>query len=307
MKRFILSLLVALLTSAMLHAQQIAVVSGSGSTSVYDTLDDAIAGASSGSTIYLPGGGFQVSAETKIKKKITIMGISHKYNSENADGNTTISGDLQFAPGSDGSAVMGVYLGNNILIGVDGRVRNILVKYCNLNEIQVKTDSCPGIIVNQTYGRGNLWFGNSNAQVTNCIANGIGNVRGGIIRYNIFCGASYNPYRYDYYSYKDIYNSTISNNIARYGIYYHSGNIEEENMGGDFSAAIVNNQGVNPKSDFHFTEEYEGSRNVGIYAGGTGFSDACLPPMPIITSMHVAEQTDAQGKLQIQVSVKAAQ
>lgn len=303
MKRIVFFLL-ATCFAVCINAQQIAVVDGSGQTSVYYSLDEAIGGATDGCTIYLPGGGFQVKGETRINKRVTIMGIGHRPETDNADVNTVISGDVHFAPGSDGSAIMGVYMSNNLNIGTDGKVKNILVKYCNINEISVKTDSCSGIDVNQNYIRGNAWFANTNARVTNNIMNGIGNINGGVVINNIFTDyCHYDSYwSGPWYSFYNVNNSTVKNNIHRHSF---SGNntITRDNWEGDFTTIIKKWNGINTTSDFHFNDTYEGDTNIGIY-GGTGFSDECLPPMPRITSKNIAEQTDEQGKLKIQVTVK---
>ena len=305
MKRIIIFLF-ATIFATTISAQQIAVVDGAGQTSVFYSLDEAIEGATDGCTIYIPGGGFQVKTETRINKKVTIIGIGHKPDSDNADVNSIISGDLNFAPGSDGSAIMGVYMSNNLYIGTDGKVSNILVKYCNINEISVKTDSCSGIVVNQNYIRGNAWFAMSNAHVTNNIMNGIGNINGGVVMNNITSGYTrefyYSHYRYP--SIDNVDNSTIKDNICSYTEFWDCNNcIIRNNRTGDFSGIIKKWDGIGTTSDFHFNDTYEGDTNIGIY-GGTGFSDDCLPPMPRITSKNIAEQTDEQGKLKIQVTVK---
>lgn len=305
MKRIIIFLL-ATCFAVSINAQQIAVVDGSGQTSVYYSLDEAIEGATDGCTIYLPGGGFQVKGETRINKRVTIMGIGHRPETDNADVNTVISGDMNFAPGSDGSAIMGVYMSNNLYIGTDGSVKNILVKYCNINAIEVKTDSCLGIVVNQNYIRGNARFRYSNAKVTNSIMNGIGEINGGVVMNNIISGSIHNGGYWDSYrdySFVNVNNSTIKDNVQYYGFASCSNCITRNNYQGDFTTIINKWDGINTTSDYHFKDTYEGDTNIGIY-GGTGFSDECLPPMPRITSKNIAEQTDEQGKLKIQVTVK---
>ena len=63
--------------------------------------------------------------------------------------------------------------------------------------------------------------------------------------------------------------------------------------------------GISSQSDFHFKDEYKQYENqVGIYAG-TGFNDKQLAPVPYIVAKQVDDQTDAQGKLNIRVRVKA--
>ena len=59
--------------------------------------------------------------------------------------------------------------------------------------------------------------------------------------------------------------------------------------------------------DFHFKGEYaQYADKVGIYAG-SGFSDDQLAPIPYIVSKRIDEQTDAAGKLNIKVRVKAGE
>lgn len=104
MKKIFLILVVALMATVNASAQQIAVVTGS-ATQVCQTLKEAIECAQDGSVIYLPGGGFAIHDSVKINKQLTIMGISHKANSDNADGCTKILGNLFFNEGSSNSAI----------------------------------------------------------------------------------------------------------------------------------------------------------------------------------------------------------
>ena len=142
----ILSVVVALVATMSVSAQRIVVVTGS-NTKTCQTLKDAIDGSSNGSVIYLPGGGFQIHDSVKITKRVTIMGIGHKALSENADGNTVLSGNLWFNAGSSGSAVMGCYISGNINIGNDkSSVNNVFINYCNLNGIDQNNNTCTGTI-----------------------------------------------------------------------------------------------------------------------------------------------------------------
>lgn len=310
MKRLFTTIIViAFLSLLSVSAQQISVVDGAGSTSVFKTLDEALSGATDGSTIYLPGGGFKIKDDTKITKKVTILGIGHKVDTDNADGNTTLSGNVNFASGSDGSAIMGVYMSNDINIGVDGKVDNVLVRYCNANSVQVKCDSCTGVFVNQNYLRSTCVFGNSNATISNNVVRNIQNVKGGVVEYNIITDGDsffhdWSPRGYYNHTLNDIQNSTIRNNICRYETWNCSGSNSANNHVGGMDGMFIKNSGVSTTSDFHFSESYDGDTDLGIYAG-TGFSDDCLPPMPRIVSKSVAEQTDAQGKLKVQITVKS--
>lgn len=340
--RMILAAVAVLLSVATTTAQQIAVVSESGETAVFQTFQAAIEGAAPGSVIYLPGGGFPISDDVKITKRLTIIGIGHKTNNDNVDGITTISGNIFFNEGSSGSAVMGCYITGNVYIGEDdASVNNALIKFCNLNSVQVRNSNSLLTYVNQNYIRATSDFGNSNAQITNNILHSIKNLENGLVSYNIILGA------YTYHSgsvfgggsYSDVANigaktSIIHNNVVNpnvpystsqgYGSHtyvYGSSNQCESNLTikrgfGDFCTVLevegwdevflnFNGGSINPSSNFHFKEVYQQYESqVGVYAGGVDF-DKQTAPVPYIIAKRIAEETDAAGQLKIQVRVKA--
>lgn len=286
-----ISLLLAILVPSHIKAQQIAAVSGAGVTTVFDDLNEAIEKAEEGSTIYLPGCGYVLNPMTKITKRLTIMGSGHKATTENVDGNTTLSGDLQFGEGSDGSAVMGVFMAQGIKIGVDGQVRDITVKYCNVDNIEVKKDSCAGITIEQNFVRSSVEYRTSTGKVCNNVINNLYGVNGGIVSNNVISGTI------------SINNSTFTQNLHWNGV-GGSNNIYQHSRQGNFSEIIEKWDGANPNSNFHYVEDYDGDTLIGLY-GGAGFDDNCQPPLPFIISKKVAEMTDAQGELSIEVTVKS--
>ena len=290
MKRIIFSLFFAVMAAMTVNAQQIAVVSG-GVTTLCQTLKEALNASKNGSVIYLPAGGFQIGTDS-INRKVTIIGVGHKAASNNADGNTVISGELCFNQGSSGSAVMGCYISGDVKIGYDGNsVNNIVVKYCNLNSIQVNNNQCTGTIVNQNYIRNASVFRGAPGLFTNNVAHSINDLDGGKLLNNIVTSGQYNYYEGTRpFIFCD--NCTIANNILL-------------NYAGFFSD--YNNGTITPASIFHFSDaysEYEG--RVGIYAG-SGFSDSAMPPVPYISFKSIPEQTDNDGKLKIKIRVKASE
>ena len=77
----------------------------------------------------------------------------------------------------------------------------------------------------------------------------------------------------------------------------------------DWSEVFENYNGgaISPVSDFHFKGDYKQYESqVGVYAGGVDF-DKQLAPVPYIVAKHVDEQTDASGKLNVKIRVKAGQ
>ena len=73
------------------------------------------------------------------------------------------------------------------------------------------------------------------------------------------------------------------------------------------SEVFINPAGITPVSNYHFKDEYKQYESqVGVYAG-SGFSDGALPPVPYIVAKRIADQTDAAGKLKVQIRVNAGE
>lgn len=321
MKKLFSTILVAIVATVASYAQTIAVVSSSGSTTMYQDFGKAVNEAKDGSTIYLPGGGFQLNDTIRIKHKVTIMGVSHRADTDNAEGATTIAGNVWFNQGSDGSAVMGCYVSGNINIGEGGHVDNILVRYCNANSTQIKSRECSGIMINQCYMRNTINGAHSNLQVTNSIVHSIREIDGGKINHNVICDRTrWDAWENYYYALYRVNNSIISNNIIIQSPTNSacSENQINNNMThvefGDNSTVVSDwkdvfedesyTKGVNIMANFKFSKDYQKYSDIGIY-GGTGFDDNALAPIPRIISKEIPEQTDASGKLNIKVTVKA--
>lgn len=319
MKKVVLSMIVALVTTVSIHAQQIAVVSGS-STTTYKTLAAAIEAAPDGSVIYLPGGGFPISDEVKITKKLTFIGIGYNSESDNADGRTQLSGNLWFNAGSDGSAVMGCYINGNVYVGEgDALVNDIYIKYCNLNSVQVLNSSCLGTEVNQNLIRDTSIFNFAPAIITNNVLHSLWKINDGIISNNIF--TSYHYGGSCSWTFRDCNDCVINYNVLLNPSCIHvgsncqaTGNMLRRNTWGDSSINVevddwaevfVNNAGVNPISSYHFKDAYQEYETLcGLY-GGTGFSDGQLPPVPYISNKTVPTETDSSGNLHINITVNA--
>ena len=228
------------------------------------------------------------------------------------------------------------------MIGEDGAVNDVLVRYCNLNSVQVKNSECQETFVNQNYIRGTSDFGSTNAEITNNILHSVIGVNNGVVSYNVFVGVHVGSVGHDMNNwphYKDaaaikanlstIKNNAFSTILSTGSCYWYYENVRgSENkiisnltLGGTYGengmfienvkwADVYKNYNggaINTNSDFHFNENYKDYENqVGIYAG-TGFSDEQKAPTPYIIEKEIDEQTDAQGKLKIKISVKANQ
>ena len=323
---------VAFFATMTASAQNIAAVSPSNETTIYQTLGEAVTKAADGSIIYLPGGGFQINDTTKISHKLTIMGVSHRGDTDNADGATVIAGNLNFVGGSDGSAVIGVFISGNINVGTSAAsVTNLTVRFCNVNSLQVKHDQSSGMVVNQCYLRGTSNFGNCNVCLENNVLHSVQNINGGTIDHNIITSHDYHSRGSDY-ALDGVWNSSITNNFLLDRASCHNGNScyissnciasgtwnEDQECimlddGTTWDDVFVVNKGVSISSNYHFKDTWDKGRgkatdrtDIGIY-GGSGFKEPSetVAPIPRIVSKKVAEQTDGSGRLHIEVTVKS--
>lgn len=315
----------ALLATVAAKAQNIAVVSPGNETNIYQTLDEAINNADEGSVIYLPGGGFTISDNTKINKRLTIMGVSHRGDTDNADGATIISGKLQFARGSSGSAVIGAYISGNVEVD---SVQNITVRKCNAYSIQVLNSGATGLVVNQCYLREDCRFGGCNARVENNIVDMVYGVTGGVIRHNVFTGTKSRDDNWRLADQIEMINSSIIEDnfflnwcSGPYGInncvISHNcigqGEWGEEpyklDEGVTWDNVFKMHKGCTTSSDYDLKGtwgkgEASDGTDIGIF-GGSGFDPKALAPIPRIVSKKVDEQTDGTGRLHIEVTVKS--
>lgn len=319
---------VAFFATMTVSAQNIAAVSPENETTIYQTLDDAVSKAADGSIIYLPGGGFQIQDATKITKKLTIMGVSHRGDTDNADGATIISGNLNFEGGSDGSSVIGAYVSGAINVGTyKDSVTNLTIRFCNVGSINVKHSQSSGLIVNQSYMRENCNFGSCDVRLENNILFSVQNVNGGIINHNIIV-SKHSIYGNGTYSLFDIKSSSITNNFIldnwghRGSNCYVSNNCAGSQLGDEcvvlddgttWDDVFIANKGVKISSNYHLKEGMDESKFmgtdgtvIGIY-GGSSFKDGAdaHAPIPRIISKKIDEQTDGSGKLHIEVTIKA--
>ena len=252
-----------------------------------------------------------------------------------------ISGNLNFISGSRGSAVMGVFISGNINVGTtEDAVENLTVKKCNVNSIQVGNSASSGMIVNQCYLRSLSNFGNSNVHIENCIIYSACNIKAGIINHCIVAEAGndvtesvYGNYQWHtihhYYPLNNVSNTSIINNFF---LKIGSGNsvstcqishncIGVASWGDDDSPIVLDedktfndifgaNKGVKISSDYRIKEKSDNFKGtdgtyIGIEGGTTGFDPDALAPIPRIISKKVDEQSNAAGKLTINVTVKA--
>lgn len=287
-----------------LTAQEITVAASNGSLQFCKSLPEAIGLSNNGSVIYLPEGGFAIHDSVKITKKITIIGVGHRGKYGKVEGVTNIGGNLFFNEGSNGSAVLGCYLGGTLNINVS----DFLLRYCNTGNINVISSSV-GTIINQNYIRGEIYFNGARGMVTNNIMRRLSNMNGGTIRYNVFARDTY----------IGASNAFISDNVfvvwgshsgsdisASHNLFIGAEWGENPLNLTDVTAADVfkKDNGVSNASNYHFQENYsQYETQYGIYAGA-GFNDLQTAPVPGLVIRKVEEQTNTAGQLKVQLRLK---
>ena len=163
--------------------------------------------------------------------------------------------------------------------------------------------------VNQCYIRNSCSFNKANGHFNNNIAFTIQFLNNGYIENNIFYNANTggSTIIFGWDNSNPCVGSIISGNVFINGFAQYYQNCQYTNNKSMSKSAFENANGISPTSNFHFTEsnqEYE--NQVGIYAG-TGFSDKQLAPVPYIVAKRVDTETDASGKLNVKIRVKAGQ
>ena len=297
-------ILAAFVWTITLAAQEITVVNSNGTTHFYRTLTQAIEKSTDNCVIYLPQGGFALHDSVKITKKVTIIGVGHRGKHGKVDGVSNIGGNLFFNEGSNGSAVMGCYLGGTLNVNVS----DFLLRYCNAGNINVIASSV-GIIINQNYIRGDINFNGARGMVTNNILRRVNNMNGGIIRYNVFARDTYigasNVFITD--NVFVVWGSHSGSDIkASHNLFIGAEWGENPLNLTDVTAAdvFVNDAGVSNSSDYHFQEAFKQyETQFGIYAG-QGFNDLQAAPVPSLILRSADEQTNTSGQLKVQVRVK---
>lgn len=300
-------ILMALVCTSMLMAQEITVVASNGTTHFYRTLALAIENATDNCVIYLPGGGFSLPDDVKITRKVTIIGVGHQGKRGKVIGVTNIGGNLYFEEGSNGSAVLGCYLTGTLNVNVC----DFLLMYCNAGNINVIASSV-GTTINQNFIRGDINFNGARGTVTNNILRHVYNMNGGAIRCNVFARDT---------NLSNVSNAFITDNVfvvwgshsgsdikASHNLFIGAEWGEDPLNLTDVTAADVfmKDNGVASTSNYHFQEDYSQYETLyGIYAG-TSFNDLQAASVPALVVKKVDEQTNTSGQLKVQARIKSA-
>lgn len=340
MKLFVLSVF-ALFFSFISKAQiKVITLEHSGTTSVYNNLDSAIAHAANGDDLYLSGGNFPFSGT--IQKSLNIYGAGFFPDSTTATLPTIISSTSSFSTisisgsGASGLMLMGIMTPSSLTIS---GCSNILISRCHfgqsssVNVQNASNISIKGSILNSV-NAGTSITGTStgtNLEIKNCITYGYIGASYAIIEnsvlfsgtgsyYGLLLGIS-NSFLRNNIIYllsatnsgnqnNSFYNNVFTDTVYSTGIPIFVNNLFNKSLSNIFQNAPYS-VSHSYATDFHLKSGSPaigagvGGTDAGIYGGANPFKEGAVPLNPHVQKFSVPANTDQNGNLLINISVKA--
>lgn len=339
--RKIITLLLSII-SLTAFGQRVATVHGASGVQAFhspDPFQDAYSAAVDGDTIYLPGGNMSVPAT--LNKAVLIYGAGYHPDSTQATMKTTLTGSISITQDASNSHYEGLEFLGSISTPSNEPISYVSFKRCLFNGIvnyngtvQTATNNSfmECIFLNYVSIRNsvNTSFHNSffesyvRYSYGNYFANNIFLLNTTSTMNNVFRNADYNVIQ------NNIFRSESNHIISTYSSYYSTGNMvynnlfvcENPNLGGDPifggnyldvdpNTLFVNQTGY----AFDFTHDYNlqspsvylgnDGDEVGIYGGIFPFKAGGIPLNPHIQTKNIANQTNNNGELQIEIQVEA--
>lgn len=329
MKKFFFSLVAAIVAATATYAQSslVATLSHEGEISVFhgaSSLKQAMEAADHGDIITLASGRYEA---TNITKAITLRGAGMEEDSITGAFRTQIVGDFNInieETTENHLTIEGIYHENTITMY--GTLNNAMLQKCQFKRIQssggdtVNSLTCihcliterlfmprncsanfiNSVIVYPSNSSGNMEFTNcvilsefseiNNSFFTNCLFYGSHNSQ---LQYNVLNGTNMATYCAG----GNIWNSNPFSNIA-------------STTNKSFNSDVWNTIFI-PNSFYKLTDEakleYVGNdgTEIGLYGGNLPWNTRILSPQ--ITKCNVASKTTADGKLSVDIEVKAAE
>jgi len=334
MKKIIFSFVFILLAIVTFGQQKVA-LNRNGTTEIFggaNPFNDAYLAASSGDTIYLPGGNLPY--PPVIDKNLVIIGAGHYPAATVATNRTVLNGSLTIGENADNLQLEGIEIASTLTFDTNKKVDGVVLKRCRINIIGYGGDGttpCINNIIRECIINNYIDFSNAKSLLFS------NNIIGAYIANGSELGISNNIFLYSSYPaiFNNVDNSSISNNIIfqQYGGagYIHSGcelstfsnnifavtppfgsNIFVNNYYDVTLIGLFANQSGNAfnySHDYHLSTAtaYMGTdaTQVGIYGGLFPYKESAVPINPTIISKAIAPQTNANGELNFQMQVKA--
>ena len=298
-----------------------------------DGFQKACADAANGDTIYLPGGTFPPPA--LIAKQLVIYGAGHYPSATSATGRTIINGSFTLGEGADNFHMEGLDVTGGLVTGSNVSVNFVNVSRCRFgSSISFpgdRTNMSTGITFNGCLFEGGITLQNiQNAAIFNSIlSSGAAIYRSlaNIFKNNIFFITTY-VFQYDgnnqihdnifmvghnsYLEYVTAGNVFRNNAIQASAPNYGTGAQAENNWTGiNFSSLFQDQSGT----AFSYTNDYRlvdpvtytgtDGTQIGIYGGVFPYREGAVPVIPRIINAGVSPKSDAEGNIQVNVTVEA--
>ncbi len=298
---------------------------------------DAYNASSTGDTIYLPGGFFNV--PPNINKGLVIYGAGHYPDSTSATNKTVLTATLTLQGSADGLRLEGLQITGSINFTSNTSVNYVTIKRNHITgNIDFAGSGTPSTnaLITQNVIDGDL--GGTNAQQPMLITNNIIGgkffyVTGAVIQNNIFLASYYSssPW-FSYHTMYSMANNTIANNIFLniseayilsgtgnyvyknvFLITYNQGsNTASGNYNNVSASAIFTSQSGNT---FNYTHNYHlqspatylgtDTTQCGIYGGYYPYKEGAVPSNPHIRQKTISTLTDVSGNINVNIKVAA--
>lgn len=331
MKQILTFLLICLGCIAAFAQQSPIVVVGSNGTAIgaYSNLEAAVTSATSGASVYIPGGFFTISGGSlTIDKQLNIIGVGHNLDSTLATGRTQIDGYLYFSQGASGGSVQGIYFTGGVIIGEminNTCASNFTIFRCNLSIIQFLYVGHDYAILECIVRDGIYGSSSSNVLVKNTFMSFCASFNNAIFQNCVFL---YSGYAAPQTNNTSFINCIFAGNSIFNGGYNSSNNnlyncLMYNSINTVGAIANINPVYVNtyqdifinsPNAYFDYTYDFQLKPNcpgknagtdgldIGVY-GGMGFKAGSVPNHPHIYYKNIATQTDINGNLNVNVKI----
>lgn len=320
--------------SQTVNAQKLTALVSNGVTTMYGSASqfaDAYNAATTGDTIYLPGGPI---APVTIDKSIAIYGAGYHPDSTQATSATYLTGSITFNQNADSASITGVEVNGGIGISYSHKVDYLVISRCDVKDVSIAgdaSDPCTHVTIKECIVRGGINLSHvTYSNISNNIIEGRVSYGSNNAIYNNILLHKKHPNSNGDMALCYINNSHIANNVFfdNSVLYNCNTNTFENNVfiytlsGGtntfsnnyfdiDITTVFVTQSG----NAFDFAHDYNlvnsathkgfDGTDVGIYGGLHPFKDGGLPNNPHIQTKDIDIQTDSNGDLHIEIKVAA--
>ena len=324
----------------VMNAQTLITVQHNGTPAFYTNITDAMAGALSGDTMYLPGGLYSTPTTWTINKKLHIYGVGHYPDSTAATGITQYAGIVRFVTGSDGSLFTGIKVVGNMYVGTnasDQVVDGLTISRCSFSSsVNLSYNGSANttgqnfhieenVLYNISCGNAKNVYIERNIFLSTYISylngNGINTIRNNIFLYNgevFYIVSNVNVENNVFISANSpismLASSTFNNNLCVYNLTNLGTNTGSNNLINQAQVSIFVNQtgyAFNYAHDYHIKDTSPGNNggidgtDVGIFGTATPYKDGAVPAHPHIRLQNISTTTDGSGNINVNIKVGA--